>query len=513
MKPYRSLFTRLILPLLAGVLTLGMVTPASAQPTASSDRGGPITRGEVIWRAQYWVDQHPPYNQQGSAPGPGGDFDYRTDCSGYVSMAWHLNANPNTQGIPSFSHEIGRDELRAGDVLNSFRDHVLIFHQWEDDQGGFSYYSFGGGSSGVAPPGHFHANINNATLDGHPNGDYKALRYNNIIEDSGPRPHPYAPGRVVAGRSADGRLESFAAGADGVYHAWQTTVNGAWSPWRFEGGPRNAQLAVASNADGRLELFALSDSTLDHMWQTGPSAGWSGWENFGTGGYRLAAGNNADGRIEVFASNATGVFHRWQTAPSGGWATWEGTGGPANSRLAMETAPDGRLEVFALSDATFGHLWQTGVNGTWSTWENFGGGGHDVAVSHNQDGRIEVFASNATGVFHRWQTSPTSWSEWAGTGGITNAELTASPSVDGRVEVFAINASTASHTWQTSANAPYAPWETFGGGGSDIGAANNADGRIEVFGTSQAGVHHRWQTGFNTWSEWTYLNDSGPAVN
>ncbi|MET9427164.1 peptidase M23 [Streptomyces sp. NPDC003036] len=328
----------------------------------------------------------------------------------------------------------------------------------------------------------------------------------------GPK-HPYASGRVVSGRSADGRLEAFAAGEDGVYHAWQTTVNGAWSQWRFAGGPRDAQLAVASNADGRLELFALSDSTFEHMWQTWPSAGWSAWENFGTGGYRLAAGNNADGRIEVFASNANGVFHRWQTAPSGGWAAWEGVGGgPANARLAMETAPDGRLEVFALSDATFGHLYQTGVNGGWSAWENFGGGGHDVATGYNQDGRLEVFASNTNGVFHRWQTSPTTWSEWTGTGGLANAELTTSRSVDGRVEVFAINATSASHAWQTAPNAAYAPWETFGGGGTEIGAGNNADGRIEVFGTSHAGVYHRWQTGFATWSEWGWLNDSGPAV-
>ncbi|MGW6568639.1 peptidase M23 [Streptomyces sp. NPDC054975] len=331
----------------------------------------------------------------------------------------------------------------------------------------------------------------------------------------GPK-HPYASGRVVSGRSADGRLEAFAAGADGVYHSWQTEVNGNWSPWRFAGGPRDAQLAVASNADGRLELFALSASTFDHMWQTGPSAGWSSWANFGTGGYRLAAGNNADGRIEVFASNAEGVFHRWQTAPSGGWDKWVGAGGgggPANARLAMETAPDGRLEVFALSDSTFRHLYQTSANGGWSTWEGFGDGGHAVTVSHDQDGRLEVFASNEKGVFHRWQTSPTSWSQWTDTGGIPAAELAASRSVDGRVEVFAINATTASHAWQTGPNAAFSQWETFGGGGTAIGASNNADGRIEVFGTSHAGVYHRWQTGFASWSEWGWLNDAGPAIN
>ncbi|MEV0785855.1 peptidoglycan DD-metalloendopeptidase family protein, partial [Streptomyces sp. NPDC050423] len=52
---------------------------------------------------------------------------------------------------------------------------------------------------------------------------------------SGPRPtplvYPAESGRVVSARSADGRLEAFAAGADGVYHAWQLQANGDWSAW------------------------------------------------------------------------------------------------------------------------------------------------------------------------------------------------------------------------------------------------------------------------------------------
>ncbi|MFE5549768.1 peptidoglycan DD-metalloendopeptidase family protein, partial [Streptomyces sp. NPDC056534] len=52
---------------------------------------------------------------------------------------------------------------------------------------------------------------------------------------TGPRPkplvYPSESGRVVSARSADGRLEVFAAGADGIHHAWQREVNGDWSPW------------------------------------------------------------------------------------------------------------------------------------------------------------------------------------------------------------------------------------------------------------------------------------------
>ncbi|MEU8842060.1 peptidoglycan DD-metalloendopeptidase family protein [Streptomyces roseus] len=335
----------------------------------------------------------------------------------------------------------------------------------------------------------------------------------------GPRPapvvHPVESGRVVSARSADGRLEVFAAGADGVHHAWQTAVNGGWSPWEALGGPGNAELALAPNADGRLELLAINGDTFQHRYQSAPSGGWSGWEPFGGGGRDIAAGTNADGRIEVFASGPAGIFHRYQNAPSGGWSGWEPTGGgPAQGRIEMDKSPDGRLEVFAVNGDTFQHQYQTAVNGGWSSWEEFGGGGRDLTVDHNADGRLEVFASGPVGVFHKYQTGPASWSQWEPSGGPADSQLTSERTADGRVEVFAINNTVAMQTWQTGLNAPYSQWAEFGGGGSEVTAATNADGRIEVFGTSGSGVFHKWQTGFSTWSQWAWVtNTAGPAVN
>ncbi|MFJ8207754.1 peptidoglycan DD-metalloendopeptidase family protein [Streptomyces sp. NPDC096033] len=334
---------------------------------------------------------------------------------------------------------------------------------------------------------------------------------------SGPRPkppvYPAESGRVVSARSADGRLEVFAAGADGVHHAWQQEVNGNWSAWEPLGGPGNAELAIAPNADGRLEMFALSGSTFQHRWQLSPSGGWSNWETFGGGGRDTAAGVNADGRIEVYASGTVGLFHRYQLVPNGGWSEWEPTGGgPADSRVEMEKSPDGRLEVFALGADAFQHAYQTAPSGGWSPWETFGGGGHDLTVDHNADGRLEVFASGPNGVFHKYQTDEVSWSGWEGVGGPADAQLSSERTPDGRVEVFAMNGSTAMHTWQRAVNGAYGDWNAFGGGGSEVTAVTNADGRMEVFGTNHTGTFHKWQTGFSTWSEWTWLNlTAGPT--
>lgn len=189
----RALLTAVMLVLaLAGT---GLATAGHA--AADSVLGGPITRSEIISRAQYWVDNQPgPYDMGGYSPGPGGDFSYRRDCSGYVSMAWHLNANGWTGSLSDqYSSEIARSDLRPGDIMDDYSDHVFLFDQWLDANGGFSYYTFGS-----TPVQHLTANINDATLDGHPNSSYTARRYNNVIEDSVVKPHPYPalPGGVRA---------------------------------------------------------------------------------------------------------------------------------------------------------------------------------------------------------------------------------------------------------------------------------------------------------------------------
>ncbi|MFI5728708.1 RHS repeat-associated core domain-containing protein [Kribbella sp. NPDC051587] len=159
----------------------------------------PISRDEIIKRAQEWFDNQPGgYDQQGYSWGPGEGPRYRRDCSGYVSMAWHLGENHWTGSLPEVSSEISRDDLQAGDILDSKPtvphelQHTFLFEKWIDKAAGtFSYYSFGGPKVSYET-----ANINQPELDGHPNKDYRALRYNNVV-DGTPAPAP-APAPVPA---------------------------------------------------------------------------------------------------------------------------------------------------------------------------------------------------------------------------------------------------------------------------------------------------------------------------
>jgi hypothetical protein len=93
--------------------------------------------------------------------------------------------------------------------------------------------------------------------------------------------------------AADGRLELFAVGGSqadptkerALYHKWQTAPNDGWSDWYSHGTPGVSLAgnpAAAAAADGRLELFVVgADGVLYHKWQTAPNDGWSDWFSHG----------------------------------------------------------------------------------------------------------------------------------------------------------------------------------------------------------------------------------------
>ncbi|MQS13055.1 hypothetical protein F7Q99_12355 [Streptomyces kaniharaensis] len=181
-----SRFTRTALrstaALVAGCAASTLFVAAPGAHAASS-AGGTISRGEVLARAQSWVDQNVPYNQGGYWTDSNGT--YREDCSGLISMAWHLTDSLTTWTLPSVSTRIGFSELQSGDALDYTDAHTFLFANWTDKASGdFTYYA----ESNPHNPTHgpTAANINSSSLEGWPTSYYTALRYNNIAGDPTP---------------------------------------------------------------------------------------------------------------------------------------------------------------------------------------------------------------------------------------------------------------------------------------------------------------------------------------
>ncbi|MDN3357835.1 hypothetical protein [Actinomadura sp. DC4] len=120
----------------AAVFTPLTLTSAPASASAPAVAHLPaITGPQVMARAETWHPHTPqriPYNQGAYHNG------YRTDCSGYASMALGLPApGTNTVGLASrsVSTPIPLSALATGDLLidstgDSNTRHVVIFQRW-----------------------------------------------------------------------------------------------------------------------------------------------------------------------------------------------------------------------------------------------------------------------------------------------------------------------------------------------------------------------------------------------
>jgi hypothetical protein len=293
------------------------------------------------------------------------------------------------------------------------------------------------------------------------------------------------PGTLCAIANTDGRIEVFAAQADGiVYHNWQTVSNAEpsrWAGWfplgQLSGGVTPVTAIgcpyVARNANGSLEVFVCgTDNALWHIQQT-PATDWgSDWHSLGGSILAgsglvppvLCVGTNQDGRLEAFIRTTDGsVLHNWQIQPNAdptGWAGWNTLGtAHAVTQLAVAREENGKLALFAIgTDAALWYITQTPALDWASAWNSLGGQVDGlITVGTNLDGSLEVFVRGPGLLSYRNKQNipnagPTDWSGYTSGDMGVNALAVASNS-DGRLELFSVgNGSLLCHQWQMFPN-------------------------------------------------------------
>ncbi|MFD7827253.1 hypothetical protein [Kitasatospora sp. NPDC059803] len=384
----------------SGAVVVTAVTAGSSYAATTSSVGGQITRSEILARAQFWYGKNINYDQGGSYPDSSGRG-YRTDCSGYVSMAWHLGTSANTQGLAdSFTYQISRSDLMPGDILNSYYDHVILFEKWDDAaHTTFSYYSFGS-----TPVKHRTGiSINAASLDSHPNGDYKALRYKNVVNDP-------APGSAWVPALGDGGSVS---GADGTAYTFTRSVDG-----HLQGTARYPTDKWASvdltnvvgtpiSAGGAPSAFVQKNGTVG-----------------------VVSANAANGHLQITYKNTSG---QWATSDLTNQVGTPVTGGAVRAT----TDPDGTLAIYSRGSTDGGHLSLTALqsNGSWATVDltNIVGtpisAGGAPSTFTQKNGTVGVVSANAANG-HLQITYKNTSGQWA-TNDLTNQVGT--PATDGAV--------------------------------------------------------------------------------
>jgi hypothetical protein len=148
-----------------------------APPT--STLGGSIGRSEILTRGKDWYVRDVPYDQSSYAWDLTRSKQYREDCSGFVSMAWHLADSYSTSTLYQVSSTISKSSLRPGDALNYAGVHTVLFIGWKDQVAGtFYYYSESNASVDME---YGTANVNSGNIAGWPATSYAAIRYDKVV--------------------------------------------------------------------------------------------------------------------------------------------------------------------------------------------------------------------------------------------------------------------------------------------------------------------------------------------
>jgi hypothetical protein len=172
--------TALSLGLLSGITGIAQAAPegpaeqetAISQVQAAAGYGGSISRTEVISRAKNWWDRKVPYSQSAYAWDVNHGKTYRTDCSGFVSMAWKLTSSRNTSTLDEVATKISWANLKPGDMILR-NGHVKLFEKWANTAH-TSVWIYEEGSTATDMD---HETVTLATLK---SGGYLPWKYNKI---------------------------------------------------------------------------------------------------------------------------------------------------------------------------------------------------------------------------------------------------------------------------------------------------------------------------------------------
>jgi hypothetical protein len=496
---------------LAAATGLGLVAGAFAvagQAEAASAIGGPITRSEILARAQTLVDQGPTYTQDSCwnpvtksvAGKPCTGEAYRRDCAGLVADAWHLpvrfypKAGDNTNSPLTYDFEVmssgndpvhqwtavpgGLDGLLPGDAIVR-SGHMELFAFWKTPSrhtDGAYVYSFNEKGETVQNP-YANSNFGNRGFDDWTDlKTYKPIRYNNIVEED-------------AGRSVSAVYNPAAPAMEVYYSSGGSLTEHYWDPAGWHGpvglgAAISGSPAAASNpSNNALEVYFNSGGTLkEKYWTTG-----GGWSNPVT----LAGGiTGSPSAVYNPAADAMEVYYNL-----GGTLTesyWNATGwhGPINLGAAISGSPvavanpaNNALEVYFNSGGNLAEKYWTAA-ASWSNTVTLAGNvkGDPAAVYNAPAGALEVYYNAGSTLTESYWNS-TGWHGPVNLGAaITGNPVAVANPMNNALEVYFNSSGTLAEKYWTAANS-WSSTVTLAGGvtGTPSAVYNPKAGAMEVY--------------------------------
>ncbi|WP_235921889.1 C40 family peptidase [Lentzea tibetensis] len=403
---------------LAAALVTGVL--GAPQAAAASTPDGPITRSEVLTRSQSWIDARVPYDQNRSYSNQYGT--YRQDCSGFVSLAWHLGSSRWTGNLGEVMHDIPRADLKPGDAL--FRhdgsvQHVALFIGWSDVNKTRPIVREEYMSGRVAEQ---------RVWDAGWAGGFLPKRYNKIVDDSTP---PRPRGDHIGDVSGDGHADLVATKADGTLHYFANNINsspegrpfGNYDPIGVGFGPFTKLRSGDISGDGYADLIGIQgDGTLHYLpnnINSNPGHPYGNAENIGSGFEEfdnfVLGDVSGDGYADLLATRADGTLHYFPNNINSNRAhpfgpRFEiGTGFQFFTQLrAGDVSGDGYADLIGVQADGSLHYLPNNINSNpshpYGNAENIGSGFQEfnnvVTADISGDGYADLIATKTDGTLH-----------------------------------------------------------------------------------------------------------------
>ncbi|QKW18587.1 hypothetical protein HUT16_05475 [Kitasatospora sp. NA04385] len=447
----------------SGAIATTAVTIATATTAqAASSVGGQITRSEVLSRANDWYNRNIPYNQGASATDVGGRS-YRSDCSGFVSMAWHLGSSENTDSLDvrSLTSRVALTDLQPGDALDNDpgdgniagNGHIVLFDHWVNKSAGTFAYIAEANTADDMQKG-------TGTVGSGTFANYFGLRYNNIADDP-------VTGNTV--RLVNVKVDGGVRNVDGNFSS------GQWGSWSDMGTTGVSEVTSAATGS-TLRVFAIgSDNRIyekDGNFATGQwSASWFPLQNSPT--VTAISASSYGNTVHLTAIGTDGQMHNSDgDYTAGNWNGWTAHGGTNLKRIASATTSDNVNHVFVLdSNQQLREIDANYATGQWGSWGAAAGGftGKDVAASaYGRTVHLTALDNNGQLFNNDGDFAAGTWTGWTGHNGTGLKRITSATSTALNINhIFAVNA--ANRLVEMDANYTTGIWNSWAepAGGTD----------------------------------------------
>ncbi|RCG27877.1 VCBS repeat-containing protein [Sphaerisporangium album] len=498
-----------------GTVVTSVATAAPAH--AASSAGGQITRSEVLARAQHWVDQGYTYLNSSDKStwrtGPTGGERYRRDCSGLISMVWHLTEGYYDTSV--FESWIGGsrltrlgsfNDLKPGDAVlrvnfKGLSDHTELFARWKNNANhseGAYFYSFNSTGETVRNPSR-NSNFGNLgfrSLNDITSNFEHAIHYNNVIED--PQTPPPVPQQLgtLGDFDGDGKQDiAGVAGGDlwihrntstpGNFSTQGTFISSGW-------GTVGKFMAGDFDADGKDDIIGFNGGDELMIWRSTSTAttfSFAAYKSLGTGWGIFdkllpLADYDGDGKKDIAGIAGSDLWIHRNTSTPGNFST-QGTfissgWGTVGKFMAGDFDADGKDDIIGFNGGDELMIWRstsTATTFSFAAYKSLGTGWGIFdkllpLADYDGDGKKDIAGVAYSDLWiHRNTSTPGNFSTqgvFVSSGWLTVSKfLGADFDADGKSDIIGFNGGDELMIWRSSSNATdfgFAAYKSLGTG-------------------------------------------------